>query len=84
MIKREMVQVAPTVIFSLLILFMIYHVISPPRDSSELRPPSPAPTQRGLKSIEIENVAAFQKQQPPTPDYLEEEDYDYFEENPGE
>lgn len=49
-----MVQLAQTVVFGFLILFFVYRIISPPLDSSSIRPPSgsPAPTARGIKGFE--------------------------------
>src|SRR5689334_2741597 len=54
-----MSNVVASAIFGLILLVMLYHVVLPPRDSSEIRPPgspsfsvSPTAEQRKLKSLD--------------------------------
>lgn len=49
-----MVQLAQTVVFGFLVLFFVYRIISPPQDTSSIRPPSAssAPAARGIKAFE--------------------------------
>lgn len=72
-----MVQLAQTVVFGFLVLFFVYRIISPPRDASEIKPPSAspapsAPPARGLKAFEpIEAMPA----QRSFDDFIDEPDF---------
>jgi len=58
-----MVQPVPAIIFTLLFLFTIWRVVSPPHDSSEIKPPSASVAARGLKAYEpaaVEQHQAFE------------------------